>query len=86
MITSALLVFHALGYQHSYIDIAFLFMLTNIASVLPLSVNGVGFREYIFLTALPLINVETEIGIAFSAVFFALFALSSFIALFFRQN
>ncbi|WP_292664523.1 lysylphosphatidylglycerol synthase transmembrane domain-containing protein [Nitratifractor sp.] len=76
----------ALGLQGHLIEVLTLFLLSSVAAVLPLSVGGVGIREFVFLYGFQLLGLDTARGVAFSVLFFLITAVSSFTGLFLRHG
>ncbi len=68
------------------IDFLTLFLISSVVAVLPLTIGGVGAREFTFLYGLKLLRLDPSAGIAFSFLFFILSALSSAIGIFFIHN
>jgi len=70
----------------TYFSYLFLFMISSIASVIPVTVGGAGARELVFLYGKKILNVEPETGIAIGLIFFCITVISSFIGVFFKLN
>lgn len=64
------------------IDYLVLFMLSSIASVLPISIGGIGLREVAFVKAAPLLSLDAELGVAICVIYFFINSLSSFVGVF----
>jgi len=62
-----------------YLAYGFLFLVSSIAAVLPLSVGGLGIREASFLFGVGLFHLEPTYGVMASSGFFLITALSSLI-------
>ncbi len=76
----------ALNETVALIDFLTLFLISSVVAVLPLTIGGVGAREFTFLYGLKLIGYDPTLGIAFSFLFFLITALSSALGLFFIHN
>jgi uncharacterized membrane protein YbhN (UPF0104 family) len=76
----------ALGLEGMMTELLTLFLLSSVAAVLPLSVGGVGIREFVFLYGFSLLGISPDPGIAFSLLFFLITALSSLTGLFLRHG
>jgi uncharacterized membrane protein YbhN (UPF0104 family) len=76
----------ALGLEGMMPELLTLFLLSSVAAVLPLSVGGVGIREFVFLYGFSLLGLSPDPGIAFSLLFFLITALSSLTGLFLRHG
>jgi glycosyltransferase 2 family protein len=81
-VISALMILLSLGVYQYYWDYLLLFMLSSLASVLPITLGGVGLREFVFLLGYRYLTVDKELSIAFTLLFFMVIALSAFIGLF----
>jgi uncharacterized membrane protein YbhN (UPF0104 family) len=53
------------------------FFISSLATIVPITVGGVGIRELVFLTAARYTTIEPNKAVAFSIIFFALNALSA---------
>jgi glycosyltransferase 2 family protein len=67
----------AFGVSQHYTDYLFLFLLSSIASALPITIGGVGTRELVFISAAPLLPIDPERAVVTSLFFFLISALSS---------
>jgi uncharacterized membrane protein YbhN (UPF0104 family) len=83
---SALFIIYSLNSDVPIIDFLVLFLISSVVSVLPISVGGVGIRELTFLYGLKLINYPSDVGVAFSFLFFFITMLSSLIGIFFLHR
>ncbi len=54
-----------------------LFLISSVVAVIPISVGGVGMREFTFLQGLKIVGKEPSAGVAFSFLFFLITLLSS---------
>jgi len=83
---SAIFIIYSLNSNVPIIDFLVLFLISSVVSVLPISVGGVGVRELTFLYGLKLIGYPSDIGVAFSFLFFFITMLSSLIGVFFLHR
>ena len=67
----------ALGITSSVTEYLFVFMVSSIVSVIPLTIGGVGSREVTFLYGAKCLNLEPNISIGISFLFFLISALVS---------
>ena len=67
----------ALGDRGQLIDYLFLFYLSSILSVIPITIGGVGLRELTFLYGSRYFHLSPELGVAAAFLFFTLSLLSS---------
>jgi len=79
---SALFIIFSLG-NLPIIDVLFLFLVSSVVSVLPITIGGIGVRELTFLYGFSYLGYQTDIGIAFSFLFFIITILSSMFGIFF---
>jgi glycosyltransferase 2 family protein len=70
-------------WDHSYI---FLFLLSSVASVLPLTIGGLGIREIVFLYGASYFGLQKETAIVISLVFFLITLVSSAFGLLYVFN
>lgn len=68
------------------IDTLFLFLISSIVAVLPISFGGIGLREGVFLYGFFLLNLPAQKGVAFGIIFFLITAISSFVGLFLKEE
>ncbi|WP_294958728.1 lysylphosphatidylglycerol synthase transmembrane domain-containing protein [Sulfurovum sp.] len=76
----------AIGFDRYMIEALTLFLLSSVAAVLPVSVGGVGVREFVFLYGFTVLGLPADYGVTFSLLFFLVTALSSFTGLFLRHG
>jgi len=60
----------SIGHSGMEIDYLLLFLLSNIISILPISVGGVGLRELTFFYGSALFGLDAELGITISVLYF----------------
>lgn len=73
----------SLKIESFYWEYLFLFMISSLAAVLPFTIGGVGAREFVFLLGFKYLEVDKNISIAFTTIFFMVLAFSALIGLFF---
>lgn len=71
----------ALGVEGQWLAYLALLLVANAASVLPLTVGGFGLREFVFISAYPLMGLDKNYAVTFSMLFFILTALGSLIGI-----
>lgn len=64
----------ALGIEEKILAYQFIFLLSSIVSVLPLTIGGVGARELVFVYAHTYTGIEETAAVAFSLIFFLISA------------
>ncbi len=77
-----LLLLQSIGSQHSRVEYTLIFLGSSLASVLPLTVGGIGVREFIFLKAADYLPIESDQAVLASLLFFLINALSSLVGAF----
>jgi uncharacterized membrane protein YbhN (UPF0104 family) len=83
---SALFIIYSLNSDVPAIEFLVLFLVSSVVSVLPITVGGIGVRELTFLYGLALIGYPSDIGVAFSFLFFLITMLSSLIGVLFLHK
>jgi glycosyltransferase 2 family protein len=78
-VLSACCLLLALGMYGQPLEYVVLFLLSSIAAVVPLTLGGVGARELVFLYGGRFMGIDVNAAVAFSLLFFAVTALSSFL-------
>ncbi len=76
-VISAGLLLLALGEAHDHLSYLVIFLVSSVVAVLPISVGGVGVRELTFLYGSQLLNVDMNIAVGISFLFYAITALVS---------
>jgi len=66
------------GNMSSMVDFLTIFLVSSVVAVLPISIGGIGVREFTFLWGFKLIGLEVMNAVTFSLIFFFITALSSF--------
>lgn len=66
-----------LGIHDSFEQYLILFLLSSLAAVLPISIGGLGIRELVFIYGYKFFDINKEISISFSFLFFMILATSS---------
>ncbi|NTU58082.1 MAG: flippase-like domain-containing protein [Chlorobiaceae bacterium] len=76
-VISAWFILMALSATTHQIDFLAIFLISTIATILPLTIGGAGAREATFFYALSHLGLDTNVGVALSLIFFAISAISS---------
>jgi len=76
---SAWFILMAMSATAHQIDYLAIFLISSVATILPLTVGGAGAREVTFFYALNHLGLDVNTGIALSLIFFAISALSSLV-------
>ncbi|MEI6847719.1 MAG: lysylphosphatidylglycerol synthase transmembrane domain-containing protein [Chlorobiaceae bacterium] len=77
-VASAFFILKALSQNTGIIDYLAIFLISTVATILPITIGGAGAREITFFYLLDAIRLETSTGITLSLIFFGISALSSF--------
>ncbi|HHE08166.1 MAG TPA: flippase-like domain-containing protein [Chlorobaculum parvum] len=76
-VISAWFILMSLGAASHLIDYLAIFLISSVATILPLTIGGAGAREVTFFYALNHLGLDVNTGIALSLVFFVVSAISS---------
>jgi len=76
-VISVFFILKAMSHSANLIDYLAIFLISTIATIIPITIGGAGAREITFFYLLGAIELETSTGVALSLIFFALSALSS---------
>ena len=76
-IISAYFILLALSLNANHVDYLAIFMISTVATILPVTIGGAGAREVTFYYLLDFIKLETNTGVALSLIFFGISAVSS---------
>jgi glycosyltransferase 2 family protein len=74
---SAWFILMAISATSNQIDYLAIFLISSVATILPLTIGGAGAREVTFFYALRHLGLDTNTGIALSLIFFVISAVSS---------
>ncbi len=74
----------SLGITARILAYQFVFLLSSIVAVLPLTIGGVGARELVFIYSHDYMGIDQNAAVAFSLLFFLITALVSFIGAFIK--
>lgn len=74
----------ALGIDQKILEYQFVFLLSSIVAVLPLTIGGVGARELVFIYSHEYIGIDKNAAVAFSLIFFLISAISSLFGAFLK--
>ena len=73
----------SLGLADSFGVYLFLFLISSVAAVLPITIGGIGARELVFIYGKSFLPIDTGLAVTFSLMFFLITAVSSFVGVFF---
>lgn len=74
---SAWFILMAISATTNQIDYLAIFLISSVATILPLTIGGAGAREVTFFYALNHLGLDTNTGVALSLIFFVVSAISS---------
>lgn len=80
----AFFILKALGINSQIIEYQFVFLLSSIVAVLPLTIGGVGARELVFILSHEYMGIDENAAVAFSLLFFLITALTSLAGVFLK--
>lgn len=82
--TSAYFILKALGIQMAIVAYLFIFLLSSIVSVLPLTIGGIGSREVTFFYGATLLGLDQNTSVGISMVFFLITAFVSLFGIYYH--
>jgi uncharacterized membrane protein YbhN (UPF0104 family) len=85
-VVSAYFILQAISLHANHIDYLAIFLMSTVATILPITIGGAGAREITFYYLLNFIHLETSTGVALSLIFFAISAISSLAGILTRIN
>lgn len=78
-LVSAWFILLAISATSNQIDYLAIFLISSVATILPLTIGGAGAREVTFFYALNHLGLDTNTGVALSLIFFVVSAISSLV-------
>ncbi len=85
-VISAFFILQAISLHAHHIDYLAIFLMSTVATILPITIGGAGAREITFYYLLGFIQLETSTGVALSLIFFFISAISSLAGILTRIN
>ena len=79
-----LMILHALNIQISTVEYLFIFLISSIVSVLPLTIGGIGSRELVFLYGALWLGLEEDRSVGISMLFFLITAFVSLLGIWYH--
>ena len=77
-VLSAWMVLHALYVTGENIPYLFLFLISSVVAILPITVGGIGAREFTFLTGASWMHLDADQAVALSLLFYLITLFTSF--------
>jgi uncharacterized membrane protein YbhN (UPF0104 family) len=85
-VLSALFLLFSFGLQQDHTAYLFVFLISSIVAVLPLTIGGVGSREFTFLLGAQWLGLDINLSVALSFLFYLLTAFTSFWGIIYSLN
>jgi uncharacterized membrane protein YbhN (UPF0104 family) len=85
-ILSALFILLSFGVSKDYTAYLFVFLISSIVAVLPLTIGGVGSREFTFMLGAQWLGLDINLSVALSFLFYLLTAFTSFWGIIYSLN
>ena len=82
----ALLILVSIGTPDMVMNYLFVFLISSIVAMLPISIGGVGLRELTFLYGAGILNLNTEISVALSLMFYLISLFVSLFGIYYSLN
>lgn len=76
-VLSAFMILYALDITENRMGYLFIFLLSSIVAVLPLTIGGIGSREFTFMLGAQWIGLNVDLSIALSLIFYIITAFTS---------
>ncbi len=76
----------ALGVEAHYTDYTTLFLVSSVVAVLPFTIGGVGARELVFIYGYEYLQIDKNVAVVFSILFFVITAVSSLAGAFLKAE
>jgi glycosyltransferase 2 family protein len=81
---SAYLILVSMGIGNQVVPYIFIFLVSSMVSILPLTIGGVGARELVFVLAHEYVGIDKNVAVAFSLLFFVITVITSLSGAFMR--
>jgi uncharacterized membrane protein YbhN (UPF0104 family) len=83
-LVAVVFILKALAIKTAHLAYLVVFLISSIVSVIPLTIGGVGSREFTFLYGAKWLNLDTDLSISISFVFFLITAFISFAGMYYH--
>ncbi|WP_158975999.1 lysylphosphatidylglycerol synthase transmembrane domain-containing protein [Cellulophaga sp. L1A9] len=83
-LVSVLFILKALDFDSNTVAYLFIFLISSIVSVIPLTIGGIGSRELTFFYGAEVLNLDENTSISISMMFFLITAMVSFIGIYYH--
>lgn len=85
-VITVLFILLALHFNGKFSPYLFTFLVSSLSAVVPITVGGLGAREYIFIHFAPLFNMDTNLAVVVSLLFYLTSALNSLLGVYYVFN
>ena len=82
-VVTVLFILLALHFHGKFSPYLFTFLVSSLSAVVPLTVGGLGAREYIFIHFAPLFNMDTNLAVVVSLLFYLTTAVNSLFGIYY---
>ena len=82
-LVSVFFILQAIGCLHNTIDYLFIFLISSIVAVMPISIGGIGARELTFLYGSQYLGLDADLSIALSLMFYIITAITSLFGIYY---
>lgn len=80
----ALFLLYSLNLEDNYLSYLFIFLVSSVVAVLPLTIGGIGSREVVFFYGALWLGLDESSSVSISILFFSINALVSFFGIYFH--
>ncbi len=85
-VVTVLFILLALHFNGKFSPYLFTFLVSSLSAVVPITVGGLGAREYIFIHFAPLFNMDTNLAVVVSLLFYLTSAVNSLLGIYYVFN
>lgn len=85
-VITVLFILLALHFNGKFSPYLFTFLVSSLSAVVPITVGGLGAREYIFIHFAPLFNMDTNLAVVVSLLFYLTTAVNSLLGVYYVFN
>ena len=85
-VVTVLFILLALHFNGKFSPYLFTFLVSSLSAVVPITVGGLGAREYIFIHFAPMFNMDTNLAVVVSLLFYLTSAVNSLLGIYYVFN
>jgi uncharacterized membrane protein YbhN (UPF0104 family) len=85
-VITVLFILLALHFNGKFSPYLFTFLVSSLSAVVPITVGGLGAREYIFIHFAPMFNMDTNLAVVVSLLFYLTSAVNSLLGVYYVFN